>query len=149
VVVLGYEIARLKISENMDEDELKVALDGITSEIPDLRQRLIENFIRMLVARVLPKASERIITALRRKDIPEDVLDSLMFSIEDLGYERRHWETEEEAEWGFPILALEISIPEGLELLLPMDLSNIDNPVDVEKAVQRLSVALRKSHTKT
>jgi hypothetical protein len=85
VVVLGYEIARLKISENMDEDELKVALDGITSEIPDLRQRLIENFIRMLVARVLPKASERIITALRRKDIPEDVLDSLMFSIEVWG----------------------------------------------------------------
>lgn len=130
----GREVTSTGYAEDVSEADLSFWLRG-----EDIADRIVQIRIAVLEEKFLPVIERRIRRALIARGITEEAIDQLVFSIEDLGYERKHWEDDMEAERGYPTLALRV---EGdnpqVDLCYPLA-ADPEEPVDdFEDLLQRL-----------
>ncbi|WP_456473890.1 hypothetical protein [Candidatus Pyrohabitans sp.] len=135
----GCELLSTGYAEDVSEADLSFWLRS-----EDIADRIVQVRISVLEERFLPVVEQRVIEALIARGIAEEAIEQLVFSIEDLGYERRHWEDDIEAERGYPTLALRIEgdNPE-VEFCYPLA-TDLEEPLDdFEDLLRRLCEDIR------
>ena len=98
VLYMREEIALLQdIDDVLLEDSILGAMDTIKTLSIDARMEIMRKRLDQL--------SDAVLAELKLKDMDAEILGDIMFTIEDMGYALKHYETERE-ERGYPDIAL-------------------------------------------
>lgn len=134
VIVLkiwGNEFARLECKEgDMDCSPMDIAIMMMEGLDDDVKRKVVGLKILQLEEQSLPKLEQVVKGGLTGEGIKQDILDGLDFSIEDMGYDHHHWDMADDAEQGYPFIALAISSLDGLDFNYPMNIYYPGEPVD-------------------
>lgn len=117
ILVFGFPVLELQDPESIYPDE--EGLMEACMNTPYLSDRLIRNKIREFENNLMPHFEK--IRSILATTFSQDELEMMEFDVVNLGYPRHHWDTDQEAERGFPELSFRISIFDEFEWLYPLN----------------------------
>lgn len=143
VCLAEHSLCRVEFDRASDEADIALDVLDELGDSDELRERLVEVKIAQLETG-LPEVVRAVGKALKEKGVPDEVIDSLEFDIQDFGYfPAMHGMAEAEVVTGYPDVALLVTTLDGLELTWPLNIYNPKDLVDVDGLVQELLKELK------
>jgi len=102
--------------------QLIEAIDHLKPTLIQLKIDELEQYLPAMIQELKRRGTEL--------GIPSEILDALRYEIEDLGYDYKHYMAEQEAEWGYPIIAMTVSCYPVVDVSYPLNIYYPEDAVE-------------------
>ena len=128
-LIKNFEFSEIDYEEE-DFNAADLAIELI-EQVGDVKRKLVEIKILELEEAITEVKQE--ITDYLKTFLGESKINDISIDIEEFGYDYKHWETDDEAESGYPEIGLLITDYENIDFRFPLNIYSVEEPLEIEQ----------------